>query len=184
MNSTKYGFALILAAIVWASAGYAAEGVSNAPQAGSVQMGGREIVSSQSNPYYDAVLSLRWGPEPCCDSFSLRVVNNSGSPMEILWDKTFYIHNGMREGRLLFGKSSCDEAAGPRTSYIPPGGSFEATVWPENLVHTDRSPAICWHSFVKMGQNAIFITAKAAGVEMSETVTLNLDFEHLFPKTT
>jgi len=104
--------------------------------------------------------------------------------MEILWDKTFYVHDGMRDGGLLFGKSACDEAAVPRTSYIPPGGSFEAAVWPEKLAHTSRSPGTCSHSFVKMGQNGIFITARAEGVEMSETVTLDIDFEHLFPRTT
>ncbi len=180
---TKYRLALLLSVAVYASVGYAPLSASGATPAECPQITSREIASAQSNPYYGAVLSLRWGSGPCCDSFSLSVVNNTGKPLEILWDKTFYVHNGMRDGGFVFGQSACSEADLPQTSSIPPGGSFKAAVWPGILVHSYRSPQTCAHSFLETGRDGIFLTAKGDGVEMSETVTLDLDFEHLFPQT-
>ena len=83
----------------------------------------------------------------------------------------------------MFGQSACSDADLPETSSIPPGGSFEATVWPATLVHSQSSPQTCAHSFLQTGKDGIFLTVKGDGVVMSETVTLDLDFQHLFPET-
>jgi hypothetical protein len=131
---------------------------------------------------YGAVLSLRWGQGPCCDSFSLNVANNTGRPLEILWDKTFYVHNGKRQGGFVFGQSACSVANLPQTSFIPPGGTLETAIWPEVLVHPGISPQTCGHLFLETGQDGIFLTVKGDGLQMSETVTLDLDFAHLFPQ--
>lgn len=180
---TKYRLALFLAACACCWVGYAAPSASGAAPAECTQTSSREIVTAQSNPYYAAILSLRWGPGQCCDSFSLRVLNNTDKPMEILWDKTFYVHNGMRNGRVVFGQSVCSDADLPETSSIAPEGSFETAVWPEILVHSSKSHQNCLHSFLETGQDGIFLTVKGDGAEMGETVTLNVDFEHLFPPT-
>ena len=182
MKTGKSCLAFFLLVFLWALIGRVPVRASGATPAEQPQIHSREISSAQSNPYYGALLSLRWGPGACCNSFSLRVANNTGSPLEILWDKTFYVHNGKRDGGFMFGPSGCSDADLPQTSSIPPGGSFETSVWPEILVHSYSSPHTCSHSFLETGQDGIFLTVKGDGVEMSETVTLDLDFEHLFPQ--
>ncbi len=181
-NMTKYRLELLLIVVVYALIGYVPLSASGATPAECPQITSREIASAQDNPYYGAILSLRWGPAPCCDSFSLRVSNNTGKPLEILWDKTFYVHNGIREGGFVFGQPVCSEADLPHTSPVSPRGSFKVAIWPEALVHSDRSAHTCSHSFLETGQDGVFITVKGDGVEMSETVTLDLNFKHLFPQ--
>jgi len=191
MITIKTRYVLFLLAFAFASVTSTSRNASGAQppeakcdggkEAVQTQTSGREIASAQSNPYYGAVLSLRWGPGPCCDSFSLLVANNTEKPLEILWSKTFYVHNGTRNGGFLFGQSACSDADLPETSTIPPGGSYETTVWPESLIHSHSSPQTCAHSFLQTGKDGIFLTIRGDGVEMSETVDLNLDFEHLFP---
>lgn len=167
--------ASFLVAVAFVSASYASVNVRAGASAQPIQVTGREIASAQSNPLYSAVLSLRRGPEPCCGSFSLNVANNARSPLEILWNKTFYVHNGIKEGKLISGRSGCGEAALPSKTLIPPGGTFKTRVWPQILAHPHRFPQTCSRSPMKLGRDGIFLTARGDGVVMSQTVTLKVN---------
>jgi len=64
---------------------------------------GREIVNSRDITLYQAVLALQRDQSgQCCEAFTLTVVNNTGRPEKIFWDRTFYVHNGTQEGGFLF----------------------------------------------------------------------------------
>ncbi len=177
MTTIKRRFAFFLIAVVCISAGYASRTACSAPPAECVQV----IANGQSNQFYNAILALRWGPETCCNPFSLRVVNNTGKPIELLWDKTFYLHNGTRVSGLVPAESDCSPATVPQTSSIAPGGSFEAPVWPAILARPSGPPGICSHLPVEMGQNGVFLTIRADDLEMSESVSLDLDYACAFP---
>lgn len=179
---TKYFAGLIMVAVAGAWIGFTALSAWGAPPVDRSRIDSREVVSARSNPYYSAILSWRWSLGQCCDSFLLHVVNNTNKPLEILWDKTFFVHNGTRDGGFVFGQRACNYTDLPRASSIPPGGSFETEVWPEVLVHSQTSPQTCSHSFLERGRDGIFLTIKGDGVKMRETITLDLDFEHLLPQ--
>jgi len=158
-------------------AGNAPETALSAPPAECDQ----EIADGNSNEIYSAILTLQWGPETCCQSFSLRVVNNTGNPIELLWDKTFYIHNGTVAGGLVPSESGCSLANMPQTNSIGPGGVFETRVWPAPLVQPSSAPGICSHLPMDMGRNGVFLTVRTGGLEVSETVSLNVDYACTLP---
>jgi hypothetical protein len=175
----RHGTVLLLIVTLYVTADYTPSRASGVKPAACPQITSREIASIQGNPYYSAILWLKRIPGQCCDTFSLHVENNTNEPIQILWGKTFYVHNGMREGRLMFRQSACRDADLPQASSISPWGSFEAAVWPETLVHPSRFPQTCSHSPPETGQDGILLTVRGWGMEMSGSLTLNLDSKYL-----
>ena len=64
---------------------------------------------------------------------------------------------------------------------IAPGGSFEVPVWPEVLSRSTGPAGACSHSPMETCRNGVFLTVRTDGLEMSETVNLDLDFACAFP---
>jgi hypothetical protein len=176
MNISKCRLILLPAAIlIWI--GYASGAALNDKPDQCIQ----DLASGKSNQFYNAVLSLQKGPGPCCDSFSLRVVNSGAAPIEFMWDKTFYVHNGTKLSRLLPAKAGCNIAAAPQTTVIAPGQSFETPVWPAILSSPPGPSGTCSHFPMEAGQNGVFMTANIEGLEMSQTVSLDFSYACAIP---
>lgn len=168
-----------LALIVLVLSALVASGCAGLRTTGVDQLDSRaapgEINNGVSNQYYDAVLAVQWNESrPCCTEFHLRVTNNTGKEIKILWAKTSYIHDGAVLGGFTFPGSACDEKENPATeSAIAPGKSFTITIWPARLSHVSGADKTCLHSPMEPGINGILLTVESSEAEVTEKILLD-----------
>ncbi|MGA7874706.1 MAG: hypothetical protein WCA08_03515 [Desulfoferrobacter sp.] len=145
----------------------------------------KELNEGVSNEYFDAVLSVQWSElRPCCKEFHLQVINNTDKTMQILWEKTSYIQDGVPTGGFVFPVSVCDKANNPATvDSIAPHKTFTTVIWPSSLAHVVDSTKECRHDTMQSGKNGIHLMVKTGDDEADEKIILELPLQQYpFPQ--
>ncbi len=136
----------------------------------------KDTSSRVSNEYVDIVLL----PSAKIDnwagngykSFQLLINNNSGSDIELDWNKTLYILNDQTYGGFMFGGvryMTRDSAKPP--DVILPGSLFKKTIWPNYLVFYSKG---WYHAFFPEGRNGIYLTLRVEGKKINEKLFIEI----------
>jgi hypothetical protein len=133
-----------------------------------------------SNDYVDVELSPACDQEGC-QAFQLSVSNKTDHIIEIDWNKTTYLTNGVpAAGFMLPGMRPTDSKKPKPPELIQPHSSRSETIWPSALVYRTRESVVPWkHGIMSRGENGVKLSLKVGGKEMSETLTVVLSVAEL-----
>ena len=124
-----------------------------------------------SNEYYAATIS----PIFIFDGykgFLLYIHNKSPEDLDVVWENTFYIYNGKKEGGfLLRGMRSGDKLDTPS---IVSGSMFSKEIFPAKLAEFSTLAMSTIYNPMQPGENGILLSVKVGGKEITETLTLNV----------
>jgi len=127
-----------------------------------------------SNEYYAATIS----PIFIFDGykgFLLYIHNKSPEDLDVVWENTFYIYNGKKEGGfLLRGMRSGDKLDTPS---IVSGSMFSKEIFPAKLAEFSTLAMSTIYNPMQPGENGILLSVKVGGKEITETLTLNVSQE-------
>jgi hypothetical protein len=133
-----------------------------------------------SNDYVDVELS------PVCDqkgcqAFQLSVSNKTDHVIEIDWEKTTYITNGVRAAGFLVPGKKPESSEKPKSpELIQPHFARSGTIWPSALAYATREPMEHRkHGIMGPGENGINLRLKVNGKEMTERLTVMLSVREL-----
>ena len=127
-----------------------------------------------SNEYYVATIS----PIFIFDGykgFLLYIHNKSPEDLDVVWENTFYIYNGKKEGGFLFrGMRSGDKLDTPS---IISGSMFSKEIFPAKLAEFSTLAMSTIYNPMQPGENGILLTVKVGEKKITETLTLNVSQE-------
>jgi hypothetical protein len=128
-----------------------------------------------SNDYFDVELSPVCDQEGC-QAFRLSVSNKTDHVIEIDWNKTTYITNGVHAGGfMLAGKQPKPSKKAKSPELIQPHFSRSGTICPSALAYGTHESIQPWkHGIMSPGENGINLWLKVNGKEMTERLTVVL----------
>lgn len=105
------------------------------------------------------------------NAFNLSVRNKSSKNIEINWNKTLYISDGITSGGFMFEGVVYKDRNNPKQSDIVfPGVEFRKTIFPNSLVNFSLGN---WrHPLMKEGEHGVYIVLLIDGKESSEKLSL------------
>ena len=111
------------------------------------------------------------------NGFSLSVKNKSTKNIEVNWNKSLYVANGITSGGFMFDGVVYKDRNNPKQSdMVFPGVEFKKTIYPNSLVNFSLGN---WrHPLMIEGEHGAFITLTVDGKDVGER--LNFRF---FKKT-
>ena len=141
-------------------------------------------VQKVSNDIFDAELrpvGIKSGDTQTYKAFLLFLKNKTDKELEIVWDKTLFIHNGQMNGGFMFEGIIHEDRDKPKPpARVTPGGTFRKKIWPNSLVfffvpERARFSGGAWiHRELNPGQNGVYLTVKSGQREVNEMITLNI----------
>lgn len=136
-----------------------------------------------SNDYVDIELSPVCDQEGC-QAFQLTVSNKTDHVIEIDWNKTTYMTNGVHAaGFMLPGMQPKTSKKPKPPESIQPHFSRSGKIWPSALAYPTRESAESmehWkHGIMGRGENGVDLCLKVSGKEMSERLTVMLSVGEL-----
>jgi hypothetical protein len=139
-----------------------------------------------SNDYVDIELSPVCDQEGC-QAFRLSVSNKTDHVIEIDWNKTTYITNGVHAGGFMVpgtqpkaSKKSKPSKKPKSPELIQPHFSRSGTIWPSALAYATHESIEYWkHGIMSQGENGINLWLKVNGKEMTERLTVVLSVGEL-----
>ena len=145
------------------------------------------VIQTADNPYYKARL------EPLKkDSrernffvlFRLTIINKSDKHLEVDWNKTRYVLNGLNYGRFIFEGIDPENLKNLTIPFakIPAGNTFSKEIAPLKLLGKaplrDQSVGVNESSFspgiIPEGENGIYLVVRYSGKEVCEKITLTI----------
>lgn len=116
--------------------------------------------------------------------FRLTIINKTDKNLEIDWNKTRYIFNGLNSGRFVFqgiDPENLKKMTIP-LDIIPGGTTFSKDIAPLKLMGKaplrNRSVGVTESSFspgiLPEGENGIYLVVRYGGKELPQTITLTL----------
>lgn len=106
--------------------------------------------------------------------FLITILNKSASNIEVLWNKTFYLYNGERNGDfMLEGMRFSDRKKTKPHDIIVSGRLFSMEIFPSRLAELSSLAKAWIRDSMKPGENGIHLTVKVGQKEMTEKLTLN-----------
>ena len=139
-------------------------------------------VQTAGNPYYDAKIEPLKGGNEFFVSFQLVVVSKTDKDLEIDWNKTCYVYNGLTHGVFVFDGIKPEDI---KNLTIPPDSvaarhTFSKVISPFKLLarapirdrHTDKpviSPGI-----MPNGKNGMHLVVRQHGKEVIEKMMVNI----------
>ncbi len=111
-----------------------------------------------------------------CQAFQLSVSNKTDHIIEIDWNKTTYITNGVHAaGFMLPGLRPEDRNKPKPPDLIQPHSSRSKTIWPSALAYSTHGSMGGWkHGIMSRGENGVDLCLKVSGKEMTERLTVIL----------
>jgi hypothetical protein len=105
------------------------------------------------------------------NGFNLSVKNKSTKNIEINWNKTLYVVDGVTSGGFMFSGVVYKDRNNPKLSDVVfPGMDFKRTIYPNSLVNFSLGD---WrHPLMKEGVHGIYIVFNIEGREYSEKLTI------------
>lgn len=134
-----------------------------------------------SNSQFEARLIPLKRNDDFYTAFRLEVKNLTGSDLSIDWNKTLYIHDGLRNGLFVFEDITPEDVKNRSipTDTIPPGSTFTKEVAPFKLL--SKAPA--WEEgktegirggILPEGENGMQLVILREGEPLVETLTVRL----------
>jgi hypothetical protein len=146
-------------------------------------------VEKVSNEVFDAELKpvgIKSGDEQTYKSFILFLRNKTNKELEIIWDNTFFIYNGQKDGNFMFEGIIHEDRNKPKpTDIVSPRSTFTKKIWPNSLVffYVPEKRAYyegAWiHRELNPGENGVYLTVRSDGREISERITLVISVQEV-----
>jgi hypothetical protein len=162
----------LLAALLSAGCVGVGEGWTSYPRAKEIK-----------NPYFEAQVkpARRYGGDGPYHGFFLHVRNLSRDPLEIVWEKTYYIDKRKNRGGFIVGEGDHKKRpyfpSPPRR--INPGSFFQDNLWPKYLAHADpENPELLDHQPFKPGTHGVYLTVQYQGLESTAVIPPQPDEDH------
>jgi hypothetical protein len=123
------------------------------------------------------------------NGMNISIINKTEKPIEIVWDKTFYLDHGKTKGGLLLeGEDYKDMHNSKPNDIVMAKSTYNKVVSPLNLVKGCRVSALgsflggynygpklqCLHEGFRDGENGIYLTLLVNGEEKDEILTFNV----------
>lgn len=113
------------------------------------------------------------------EGFELSVSNKTDSDIEIVWNKTLFIKDGVTNGGFMFTGVVYEDRNDPKPSDVVfAHDTFSKCIWPCNLVmFTGTSAPLLpqntwWHRTILAGEHGVYLTLKVADHEVHEKLTI------------
>ena len=142
------------------------------------------VVQSTGNQYYEAQLEPLSNGHKFFVSFRLTVTNKTDQNLELDWNKTVYIHNGLTRGGFVFRGIKPEDI---KESTIPAdtilgGHTFSKLISPYKLLARAplRDPRIeatessIYPGILPAGENGMVLVIRLNGKEVVEKITLTI----------
>ncbi len=146
-------------------------------------------VQKVSNEVFDAEIrpvGIQSGDQQTFKSFVLVLRNKTDRPLEIIWDKTLFIHNGKMSGGFMFEGIIHEDREKPKPAdIVPPRGTFARRIWPNDLVFFFRPEAARFsegewiHRDLDPGENGVYLTVRSDAKEINERITLVISVQEV-----
>lgn len=137
-------------------------------------------VATFSNEDLDASLTPvfqggRSGSDGKVKSFNLTIVNKTDKPIELIWDKTSYLRDGVSHGGFTYqGIPYKDRDLSRPAAEIPPWSTFSKSIFPSVLVQY-TGPYSDWElRQMKAGEHGAMLAIKVGEREMRVRLTVVL----------
>jgi hypothetical protein len=121
------------------------------------------------NPYFEAQVkpARRYGGDGPYHGFFLHIKNLSRDPLEIVWEKTYYIDKRKNRGGFIVGEGDENDhpyfPSPPRRIY--PGRFFQDNLWPKYMAQADQdNPDQFVHQTFKPGTHGVYLTIRYHGL--------------------
>jgi len=124
-----------------------------------------------SNEYYAATISPIYifnGYK----GFTLNVHNKSTEDLEVDWENTFYLYNGMKMGGFISKNMRSGDKL--KTPTIISSSLFSIEIFPRELSEYSPLFGSTVYNPMKPGENGVFLAVKVEDKQVSETLTLNI----------
>ena len=109
------------------------------------------------------------GTESGYDAFYLYIKNRTDKPLELDWDKTLYMDDGMTSGGFVFEGIDLRERHNSKPpDVIPPRGYLGKKIWPVNLASDTE------HTKMAAGEKGVYLSVMIDGKEINETIIVEL----------
>ena len=127
------------------------------------------IRSLAENPDY--VISITPSGTHAYNGFNLTVRNKSSKNIEVNWNKTLYVANGVTSGGFMFEGVVYKDRNNPKQSDIVfPGVEFNKTIYPNSLVQFSFGN---WrHPLMNEGEHGAVVTLTIDGKDVGERLGL------------
>ena len=106
--------------------------------------------------------------------FLLTIHSKTSSSIEIEWNRTFYLHNGERNGDFMpEGMQLRERKKSKPHDIIISGRLYSLEIFPSNLAYLSALAKAWVRNPMKPGENGVELTVKVGQKEMTEKLTLN-----------
>jgi len=108
--------------------------------------------------------------------------------LKIIWDETFYVHDGGMSGGFMFEGIPYEDRNKPKSpTVLAANGSLTMKIWPSDLAfyHQFEKAAVgfdegTWiHNELKPGQNGMLLTVKVGERVINEKITVNISVQEV-----
>lgn len=109
------------------------------------------------------------------DSFTLIIENKTKDDIDLIWDRTFFIHNGQTNGGFMFeGIIYADRNNSKPPDVIFAENTYTKTIYPNNLVSNYKG---WYHNEFTEGEYGVYITLMVKGKEIREKLSTKLSYK-------
>ena len=135
-------------------------------------------IQTSSNEFFVANLSAKC-PNNGCEFFLLEIENKTDGDLELDWNKTLYILNGITSGGFMFeGIAYKDRNNSKLPDIIFAKSKFSKLIQPSSLVYFSRGRYGEWENKnMPTGENGVYLTVVVDGREIKEKITINITRE-------
>lgn len=129
-------------------------------------------VQKAFNEFYEASImplfsNTSWGE---WKGFQLKIINRTNKDLELDWNRTYFISNGMTSGGFMFEGIVYRDRNKPKPPDILfPGSTFSKTIYPNNIV--DFYSSGWWHKGIRVEVGAL-LSVKVDGREVREKMLI------------
>lgn len=116
-----------------------------------------------------------------CNSFVLKIKNNSNKDISIVWDKTLFIDNTQTRGTFMFeGVRYIERDASKPSDLVLAGGELTKAIHPNILVYYEKGQYGGWrHEVMTEGVYGVYLTAEVDGKPINEKLMITIQKEEL-----
>jgi hypothetical protein len=152
------------------------------------------LKQASPNKNYDVSLkAIQLARNDLYNGMNLSIINKTEKPIEIVWNKTFYLDHGQTKGGLLLeGEDYKDTNNSKPNDIVFAKSTYNKVFSPVDLVKGCHISALgsflggytygpkqqCLHEGFRDGENGIYLTLLVNGEEKNETLTFNVALNH------
>ena len=151
----------------------------------------KPAVREVGNKFFDARLrptGIKSDNAEVYKAFIFSLKNKTDKELKIIWDETFYVHDGGMSGGFMFEGIPYEDRNKPKSpTVLAANGSLTMKIWPSDLAfyHQFEKAAVgfdegTWiHNELKPGQNGMLLTVKVGERVINEKITVDISVQEV-----